>query len=156
MNAARSSIPDQRRPSRWRWLAVLPVAILASMIVHQMSGLLIRGLIGLGAYQPGETSLAAFVAMVLAHLPHELAFVAVGGALAPSHRRLTSIVLAVLAVTLSLLTHILVQQHVGATNWLHFSLEAAGAAGGVIGISWRVPVDSDRSESGTTADRDLQ
>lgn len=133
MNAARSSIPDQRRPSRWLWLAVLPAAIVASMIVHQMSGLLIRGLIGVGAYQPGETSLGAFFAMVLGHLPHELAFVAVGAALAPSHRRLTAIVLAVLAVTLSLLTHILVQQHVGATNWLHFSLEAAGAAlGGLI------------------------
>jgi hypothetical protein len=109
-----------------RWIAVLPAAILASWVTYYvlgMASMVIAGLIG------DEASF--YLRLVLVYAPKNAAFVLGGSAVSPRSVH-TAIVLAIVAVALSLVIHILGQQRVGAVNYLHFTLESIGALLGVV------------------------
>jgi len=97
-----------------RWLAVLPAAILAGWIAHFAFGLL-----SLAVASVLSESAANYARLLLYYAPKDAAFVIVGARVAPRPLA-TAVVLAVAAMAVSLLVHILGQSTVGVTNYLHF------------------------------------
>jgi hypothetical protein len=111
-----------------RWLAVFPAAILAGWVTYYGFGL--AGVVGAGFV--GE-EVAYSLRLLLFYAPKNAAFVIVGAAISPRPLP-TAIVLAILSIALSLLIHILGQQSVGMTNYLHLTAESAGALLGIVFI----------------------
>ena len=111
-----------------RWLCLLPVAWLAEMAVQLVGGGLSLA-IGDETWRLGSRLMLAYV------LP-KLAFVLVGGKIAPRWPGAVAAGLAVVTVLLSLVIHVAGQyaagNRVGIVNYLHFGAETLGAVGGVI------------------------
>lgn len=121
----------------WRWWCVLPVALVASQVTRFVIGLTMRQAIATGWSAPGQSDVSFAVALVLLYIPKEWAFVVAGAWVAPRYQRPTATTLAVVAGTLSLAKHILLQQHVGWVNWMHFTAELTGAVMGAVSVRWR-------------------
>lgn len=102
-----------------RWLAVIPAAIAAGWLAHLVCGLASVAI----ARLIGE---AYYVHLLLCYAPKNAAFVIAGAKIAP-RQRATAVALAIVAIALSLLVHLLGQRTVGLTNYLHFTAESAGA-----------------------------
>lgn len=111
-----------------RWLAVIPVAILAGCVVH-----FLLGTVCAIAAQFLSTSVTHYLRLLLCYAPKNAAFVFAGATLSPRPVP-TAIVLATAAIVISLLTHIISQRTVGLTNYLHFAAETVGALLGVVAI----------------------
>jgi hypothetical protein len=109
-----------------RWLAVIPVAILAWWLAY-----FFFGAITVGMSQLLTAAVMYYVRLLLAYVPKSAAFVWTGATVSPRPLP-TAIALAVIAVALSLLTHLLSQRTVGLTNWLHFAAETVGALLGLV------------------------
>lgn len=124
-----------------RWLAVLPAAILARYVAHVVFGLASAAVAAL----VGE-DVSYYLRLLLYYAPKNAAFVLVGATVSPRPLP-TAIVLATGSIALSLLIHILGQQRVGLTNYLHFSAETVGA---LLGIVFRYAIAiSQRSATAT-------
>ncbi len=109
------------RHTALRWLAVLPAAILAGWIAH-----FAFGVVSVLVARLLSESATYYVRLLLYYAPQNAAFVIVGAKIAPRPLA-TAVVLAVAAIALSLLVHILGQRTVGVTNYLHFTVESTGA-----------------------------
>jgi len=104
-----------------RWLAVIPAAILAGWVAHFAFGML-----SLVVARVLSESISYYVRLLLYYAPKDAAFVIVGAKIAPRPMA-TAVALAVAAIAVSLMVHILGQRTVGVTNYLHFTAESAGA-----------------------------
>jgi hypothetical protein len=127
----------QRQPALTllRWIAVLPAAAAGAFFLK-----LAGGLIGQAVRQAlGATSESniTFSLQLLVYAATAAAFVLTGTYTAPTERRVVASVLATVSVLLSLLTHIVSQQHPGSTNYLHLAAEACGAVVGVACVVYR-------------------
>ena len=71
-------------------------------------------------------SASYYIRIPLYYAPKDAAFVIVGAKVAPRPLT-TAVALAVAAIGISLVIHILGQRTVGVTNYLHFTAESAGA-----------------------------
>lgn len=111
-----------------RWLAVIPVAILAGCIAHFVFGAAIAV-----AAQIFSGSITYYLRLLLYYAPKTAVFVLGGAAVSPRPAP-TSIVLAIVSIALSLMVHILSQRTVGTTNYLHFAAESVGALLGMVAI----------------------
>jgi hypothetical protein len=107
----------------FRWLFLLPTALIASQLA-ELPGQLVVSLFA-------APDLARYASLLLVYIPQTAAFVVVGALLAPERKQLTALVLALLAVTMALLAHLLNPQVVGLSNILHFSAESIGAGLGL-------------------------
>jgi|GEM_PF-4147745 len=105
------------------------------MGTRTVMGSILRFAIAAGWYTPGEWGWSFLVAVVLMYIPKEWVFVVAGAWVAPRSPRTTASVLAVVTGVISLLTHLLMQQHVGWVNWMHFTAELMGAALGVLCVA---------------------
>ena len=108
-----------------RWLAVIPAAVMAGWLAHFAFGFM-----SLIAARVLSESTTYYARLLLCYVPKDAAFVIVGAKIAPRPVA-TAVVLAVAAIAMSLLVHILGQRTVGVTNYLHFTAESAGALLGV-------------------------
>lgn len=109
-----------------RWLAVFPAAILAGWLAHYVSGLA-----SVAVASVTSASISYYLRLLIYYSLKNAFFVLAGSLVSPRPLPI-AIVLAVLSIALSLITHILTQQRVGTTNYVHFALETAGALMGVV------------------------
>lgn len=117
-----------------RWIAVLPAAVTAAFAVKLLGGLTGRSVRqGLGA--TSESNLT-FALQLLVYAATAAAFVLAGAYTAPRSRRIVAVALAVVSVLLSLVTHIVGQQHPGTTNYVHLAAETIGASVAVACVSY--------------------
>ena len=123
----------QRALTLLRWIAVLPAAIGGAFIV-KLAGSLLGRAVRQGL---GSESHSAFALQLLFYVATSAAFVLAGAAIAPRHRPVIAIVLAVLWILLSLMTHIVSQPHPGTTNYLHLAAETSGAVFAVVCVAYR-------------------
>lgn len=119
-----------------RWLCVLPAALLGAMAVRLPLGAVIRLARDGGGNALIDSSAFYWIATAIFHLVPEFVFVLAGASLAPRRRNGTAIVLSLVGIGLSLLTHILMQHlagnRVGLTNYVHVGSETVGAIAGAI------------------------
>ena len=101
-----------------RWICVLPAAMLAYVAV----GFVI------------SSAPNTHWVLLICYMPKEIAFVVAGAKTAPRSRTIATLVLAAVAILASLAIHVLTQQRVGLTNYLHFGAESVGAVIGAIYI----------------------
>lgn len=120
--------PMRNTSTTLRWIAVLLAAILAAWVAHFVFGLL-NAVVGGVA---GE-SVSDYLRLLWYYAAKDAAFVLAGAAVSPFPRP-TAVALAIVAIALSLLTHVMSQQRVGATNYLHFAAESVGALVAVLSI----------------------
>ncbi len=111
-----------------RWLAVIPVAILAGYVVD-----FALGAVCAVAAQFLSASATHYLRLLLCYAPKNAAFVFAGATVSPWPVP-TAIVLATAAIVISLLVHILGQRTPGLTNYLHFAAETIGALLGIVAI----------------------
>jgi hypothetical protein len=117
-----------------RWLSVLPAAVLGEFVTRVL-GALVDGMVGRVAtdglsLSPGSQTKLSIQLVVYALAV--AAFVLAGTYTAPSRRRIVAIALAGIASLLSLVKHVLMQDHPGTVNYLHLAAEIAGAALAVV------------------------
>jgi hypothetical protein len=109
-----------------RWIAVLPAAGAGAFAAKLVGGLIGRAVRqGLGT--TSELNIT-FALQLLIYAATAAVFVLAGTLTGPTYRRGVAITLAVVSVVLSLMTHIVSQQHPGVTNYLHLAAETIGAA----------------------------
>jgi hypothetical protein len=117
-----------------RWLCVLPAAMLGSFVVQLIVGAVVQIADNSGLGILGDSKIAYSLRLFLFYVPRESVFVIAGAMTAPRHQMATAIVLTVLGICLSLMTHVVGQHlagnHVGLVNYTHFFAESAGAVGG--------------------------
>lgn len=123
----------QQANSLLRWIAVLPAAIAGTVAAKYVGGMLGR-VLRESLVATSESSIT-FAVQLLVYAAAAAVFVLAGTYTAPRHRRVVAIALAVVAVLLSLMTHIVSQQHPGTTNYLHLAAEAIGAAVAALYVS---------------------
>ena len=124
-----------------RWLAVLPVAVMAGWLAPRIAFLVMTNL-GVDLRGPAYP---AFLFPLWQLLPSGIAFTALGGLVAPSRLMTTTTTLAVLYTAMSLLIHVLLPSHVGMTNYMHF---LGASLGTVIGIGVVFKLSRTRACSG--------
>ena len=120
----------RKRIELLRWIGVLPAAVLGRLAVQMILGGLLRLAITAGWITPGTSELLYYFQLLVYYTPKEAAFVIAGAMMAPRRRLPTAVVLAVLAILLSLMVHILGQSNRGLINYTHFAAETLGAIGG--------------------------
>lgn len=106
-----------------RWLSVLPAAVLGEFITRVV-GALVGGMVGGAA----AGSQATFSVQLVVYALAVAAFVLAGAYTAPSRRLIVALGLAAAAALLSLVKHVLLQDHPGAVNFGHLAAEITGAA----------------------------
>ena len=116
----------QTRIDLLRWICVLPAAMFGEFAARQVSGLVWRFVID--GWAGGSESNLAFAAKLMVHAVAAAGFVLAGALTAPRSRGATALVLAIVSAFLSLVIHVLGQQHPGTVNYLHLAAEATGAA----------------------------
>jgi hypothetical protein len=127
-----------------RWVCVVPAAALGSLAVQYVLGSIVR-MAASGGGDAARSGFVHYLHLLLYYAPMEAAFVIVGARVAPCGRVVTAIVLAVGAIVISLLTHILAQQVVGGTNYTHFALESIGA---ILGAAFILYLERTRNRMG--------
>lgn len=105
-----------------RWICVLPAAVLGTIFARTLAGTLWRLL-----FFNSESVIASWTRL-LVYAVAGAAFVLAGALVAPRNRGTTAVILALAFALLSLLTHVISQDHPGTTNFLHLAAETAGAA----------------------------
>jgi hypothetical protein len=118
----------------FRWLCVLPAAVLANFTADFVVGAVVQVVQYRGWDILGGSIVAKSLTLFLFHVPPESAFVIAGAKMAPRHQRATAMALTLLGFLFSLMTHVISQQlserRVGIVNYLHLSAESAGLLGG--------------------------
>lgn len=115
-----------------RWIGVLPVAVLCQSLYHMIVMALFLTKATVGGEVPQRSALVDFLYLLIYYPPHVALFVIAGAMVAPRFRLATAILLAVLAIALSLTIHVLLPDNVGVNNYKHFTAESAGAIGGLV------------------------
>lgn len=119
-----------------RWILVLPAAMIAQFAVRMLGGAILG--VAAGLLGPGirDSPPLDWLYLIVSYFVSALAFVVAGAMLAPRGRTATAVTLMLLGIALSLTKHVVGPQlagnRVGATNWLHAGLEAAGMVVGAI------------------------
>jgi hypothetical protein len=117
-----------------RWFCVLPTAALGDFV----ASLVVRAVVRIASYGGlgflGNSTFAYWFVLFLSYGPQKAVFVVSGSKMAPRRQLTSSIVLAVLGISLSLMTHVLGQHlagnHVGMVNYSHLFAESAGLLSG--------------------------
>lgn len=136
---------SERQGDGWRneilrWLCVLPASFVGAIAVHFLVGTLLQ-IAGIGGGSlRGGSNIAYWLGVVLNYVPQESAFVIAGALMAPRRQIATSIVLALLGLVFSLMTHVIGQHlagnRVGIVNYLHLIAESFGLLVGAVFIFW--------------------
>lgn len=117
-----------------RWFCVLPAAVLGAFVAQFLLGAVVHVVSSGGWGSLGDSNIAYTLRLFLFYVPHNALFVIAGAKMAPRRQLGTAIVLAILGILFSLLTHVVGQLLrgglVGTTNYAHFLAESAGALGG--------------------------
>ena len=136
-----------------RWLAVLPAAGVGQVMVALLLGTVFRTARHAGAGMFDSVPLADWFLLIVTYAPPTAAFVLCGSLLAPRSQRTTSIVLAVLGLGLSLLTHLIgpaaAGNRFGLVNVFHLLAESLGFIVGVAVIASRTAGHGPMSTSDT-------
>ncbi len=137
-NGAALPVPSiQKSNSLARWVLLIPAALLASGVVRFIVGGVLRAT--LSGSTSGSDSIGEWIRTVLYYVLPCMAFVTVGGLVAPRKQFRVALLLMLFAAAASLLKHIVVQHWagnpVGSINYIHFCLETAGLVAGVICIA---------------------
>ena len=111
---------------------VLPAAVVGGFVARFLGGMVGRVAV-VGA--AGTESNVVFALQLLVYALAAAAFVLVGTFTAPRYRRITAVVLAIVATLLSLFTHVLSQNHPGSVNFSHLAAETVGACLAVVYVS---------------------
>jgi len=126
-----------------RWLCVLPAAVLGRIVAQFILGAVVQVARYGGWDNLGDSRIAYWLGVFLYYVPPELVFVIAGAMMSPRYQKTTATGLAVLAIFLSLMTHVVGQHlagnHVGLVNYTHFVAESAGALGGAAFILFEHP-----------------
>jgi hypothetical protein len=127
-----------------RWLGVLPLALLADIAALQIVSAMFAAahLVGnAGGDFFIESIIPDPVRVFLYYVPRQSAFVIAGAKTAPRHQMATAIVLTVVGICFSLMTHVVFQHlggnRVGFTNYMHLAIESVGLLGGAAFIVWQ-------------------
>jgi hypothetical protein len=110
-----------------RWISVPAAAALGGFAARYISVLVSR-LIVYGWGASAESDFVDYLRLLIFYVPKEAAFVIAGAMMAPRSRLAAAINLAVAAMLMSLVVHVLGQRNVGVVNYTHFTAESAGAA----------------------------
>jgi ATP/ADP translocase len=113
-----------------RWVCVLPAAVLASIAVQFIAGMVGRLAIFAGA-SSADSTFVYYLLLLLLYIPKEAAFVVAGAKMAPQGRFVTAVVLVVVRVLMSLIVHIVGQTNPGVVNYTHFAVESTGSGLGL-------------------------
>lgn len=132
VNSSSELTRKQKAIELLRWVGVLPAAILARLAVPIIVGNLMRFGMYVGWFSQGGSGLVYYLQLVLFYFPKEAAFVIAGAKMAPRYRLATCIILAVAAILMSLIVHMLGQSNVGLVNYMHFAAESLGAVCGAV------------------------
>jgi hypothetical protein len=127
-----SSPAKREKAIEWlRWVCVLPAAVLCSVAVQFIAGMVGR----LAVFEWGTPAESTFVRylLLLFRVPMEAGFVVAGAKTAPRGRLVTAIVLAAARVLMSLIVHIVRQSNPGVVNYTHFAAESLGS---VLGLTY--------------------
>ena len=133
---------SEKRIELLRWLCVLPAGVLAEIVMRYLAGV-VGQIAAYGGWSiRGEANTAFFLGLVLFYVLPKSAFVIAGAKTAPRRRMAPAIVLAVLGIGVSLLTHV-VGQHlagnrVGTVNYAHAAAESTGLLAGAACILWQI------------------
>jgi hypothetical protein len=114
-----------------RWIGVFPAALLARLAFHTTVAAIYRTKAIAGGIVPDKSALVDWLQLWIFDPTPIAIFVVAGAIMAPRCRHTTAILLAALAIGLSLTIHVLLPESVGANNYKHFTAESAGAIAGV-------------------------
>jgi hypothetical protein len=118
-----------------RWLGVLPAAVIADVATQFVGDAVVQIARNVGWNILGTSNFANALILFLFYLTPTSAFVIAGAKTAPRHQRATAIVLTLLGILFSLLTHVISQhffagRRLGIVNYLHLCTESAGLVAG--------------------------
>jgi hypothetical protein len=125
-----------------RWFCVLPAAVLGDIVAKVVVGAVVQIASYGGWGILGDSNIAYSLRVLLYYVPPKSAFVIAGAKMAPRHQRATAIVLTLLGLLFSLMTHVIGQRlagdRVGIVNYTHLFAESAGVLGGAAYILLQV------------------
>jgi hypothetical protein len=128
-----------------RWLGVLPAAVIADVATQFVGESVVQIARYVGWDILGASTFANPLILFLFYFTPKSAFVIAGATTAPRHQRATAIVLILLGILFSLLTHVISQhffagRRLGIVNYLHLCTESAGLFAGaayIVSRHWR-------------------
>ncbi len=121
-----------------RWLCVPTAAVLGVLALHIVAGFVMRPALSQlsGSAAMPASDFRRFSLHSLSGILAAAVFVIAGAKTAPRGRLATAIVLAVLWSLSALTSHVLVHLSQGTPHYMHFLVEAVGAAGSVLAIGY--------------------
>lgn len=128
----------EKRIELLRWLGVPVAAVLGVVVLHIIAGLVVSRAVAQipdSDAVPGSDFRQFFLRSLSGILPAAV-FVLAGAKTAPRGRLATAIVLTGLWSLSALTSHVLVHLSQGTPHYMHFLVEAVGAAGAAVAIGY--------------------
>ncbi len=126
-----------RVSDHWRWLAVIPTALIGGWLGRICGGVLIV---------PRDAHGIADLVPLFTLMPSGLGFTLAGALVAPRFRLRVALVLAMYCSGLALFVHLLLPLRIGRVNYLHAAGEFLGAVGAVLICRWLVMLDRSKAK----------